>query len=375
MPQCPNGHSLIEGNDYCPECGAKLRPDPPAGDSVNIRSPKSDANAQAIASLGQTVIVNPPVPESKSRFPVWVILLVIVLMAAAALVAFQLGRGNAPAASNLTPQVVDRVVRETVLIEKPFTAEVTRLATVIVEKEITRIVEKPVERRVEVPVQQTVIVEKIVTPASASLGTQATLTVPEGFRFSSPTDAQALNPVLSWQPGASPVSSYVLDPDKNELKLVAGPSSWPAFPMIMYPCQGDFSVQIKVSSNLTVAYQNAGLAVRPAGVQISSGTGLVPENWILASKYQGDRGATVLCGNSVHQTEAPYSGDPAYVRIERRGSLFSCFYSASGTNWVTLQDEKVFPLPQKIDIALFGYSTNADGVVARFSEFMLNCRQ
>ncbi len=63
MPQCPNGHSSVGRSRFCSICGEELRPEPLAGDSVNIRSPKSDSDANAQAT--QTVIVNQPTSPSQ----------------------------------------------------------------------------------------------------------------------------------------------------------------------------------------------------------------------------------------------------------------------------------------------------------------------
>ena len=78
---------------------------------------------------------------------------------------------------------------------------------------------------------------------------------------------------------------------------------------------------------------------------------------------------SVQGGNGLRLNNTPYVDDEVYLRIERRGPLFTLSYSANGTNWVPLQKDYVFEMPNDIEVYLIVYSTSDEGTFAQFSEF------
>ena len=69
-----------------------------------------------------------------------------------------------------------------------------------------------------------------------------------------------------------------------------------------------------------------------------------------------------------------YANSLVYLRITKHGTLFSAEYSTDGTNWVTLVNNSVTSLPDNVEIFLYAYSSNDEGVLARFSEFSIVAR-
>jgi regulation of enolase protein 1 (concanavalin A-like superfamily) len=59
--------------------------------------------------------------------------------------------------------------------------------------------------------------------------------------------------------------------------------------------------------------------------------------------------------------------------MTKQGTLISTEYSTDGTNWVILVSNSVISLPNDVEVFLYAYSTNDEGVLARFSEFSIVC--
>ena len=70
-------------------------------------------------------------------------------------------------------------------------------------------------------------------------------------------------------------------------------------------------------------------------------------------------------------SEVEYIGNTVWLRVQRRGSIYNLSYSSNGTNWVDLERNLVFELPEDVEVYLITYSTTDTGAVAEFSEFKI----
>ena len=178
--------------------------------------------------------------------------------------------------------------------------------------------------------------------------------------FANPSDPSALNPVFGWQPGGAVGNAYDLTLYPGELSLIADAESSGKYPALIYPFQGNFQVSVRLDFQTDGPYiQAAGIGFRASG----GGGGA-----FIQSLFGGD-GLEILSGAADQTFSDPYANSVVYLRITKRGTLFSTEYSANGTNWVTLVNNSVISLPDNVEVYLYAFSDNDEGVVARFSEF------
>lgn len=189
--------------------------------------------------------------------------------------------------------------------------------------------------------------------------------------FGSQSDPNLLNPALGWQPGGVQSNNYDLTLYSGALTLIAGPYSWQeqnGLPMIIYPYKGDFETQVKMKVNFPQASlsgnaHSAALAIRPIGEQN-------PHLWIINLRTVDGYGHQVLSGvYESHWESVKYSDDEIYMKIERHGDLFNSAYSTNNANWVPMLKDFVFHMPDDVEILLFLYSTDGEGVTAQFYDF------
>jgi regulation of enolase protein 1 (concanavalin A-like superfamily) len=191
--------------------------------------------------------------------------------------------------------------------------------------------------------------------------------------FSAPNEPSILNPVLGWQPGSSLANSYDLMYYPGALFLTAGTDTVQyagyddTAPYVTYNFEGDFDVQVKVVFSPSQDTQAASLGVR--SVQNRN-------TWLRISRYHfggqivwvvGNRNGSELRLNSVS-----YASDTVHFKIERRRFLFTLSYSTNGSNWIDLQKEYVFEMPNDVEIFLSVYSIfNSEAVKAAFYDFVV----
>lgn len=196
----------------------------------------------------------------------------------------------------------------------------------------------------------------------------------ETINFTSDRDPTLLHPDLGWDAGSSETNSYIVDADT--LTIVAGPGSWPNFPMINYkqPLRGDFRIQIKISftpdaATLTTA-QMAGILVRPANSRLVQGDESFPRDWVFASKYVTDNGSLFACPRS----NTRYLSETIFVSIEKVSDSWRCSYSSNGKNWSYLSvNADTEQLANKdMTISLFAYSQTGNAIAAQFSDWKIN---
>ena len=199
---------------------------------------------------------------------------------------------------------------------------------------------------------------------------EATDTVQTGegtIPFSAPGSPNTLNPVFGWQPGSSSASTYDLALNAGALTIISGPktdqwSDTDSGPLVTYPQTGNFAAQVKVGfSPEGSRYKVAGIGIR--AVQDH-------KNWLRITRIlEGSQVVRVQGGRGLSLNETPYVGDETFFRVERRGPLFTLSYSTNGVNWIPLQKDHVFEMPDEVEIYLIVYSTSGEGALAQFSEF------
>ena len=190
--------------------------------------------------------------------------------------------------------------------------------------------------------------------------------------FASPSDPSVLNPVFGWQPGGAVGNGYDLTLYPGEFSLIADANSHTGTPpMLIYPFQGNFQVSVRlVFQSDGPAYQGAGIGLRAPQDQSES-------DWVTILSYFTFQGLEIWSGlfyNETNLGSVTYANSIVYLRMTKQGALISAEYSTDGTNWVTLVSNSVISLPNNVEVFLYAYSSNNEGVLARFSEFSIVTR-
>ena len=197
--------------------------------------------------------------------------------------------------------------------------------------------------------------------------------------FTSPNNPAELNPVFRWSRGASSNSysfTRISDTLGLTIRAAANTGQWEAdnsAPVVVYPVKGDFRAQIKiVSPDKSHEKQTTILGVRAARDRTT---------WIrIAKERQPGEYTTINTqlnqhGNSSHtnwENRPLYLNESVYFQIERRGSLFSLAYSATGMTWKTLEKDCLFALPDDAEIFFGTYSwTSTHESKVRFHDFKI----
>jgi len=189
--------------------------------------------------------------------------------------------------------------------------------------------------------------------------------------FISPSDPSVLNPVFGWQPGGAVGNSYDLTLYPGELSLIADAGTYPSsFPMLIYPFQGNFQVAVRLD------FQTDGPRYHGAGIGFRAAQDQSIGDWIVLMSHFGSGGLEIRSDflETQNLSHVNYANSIVYLRITKHGTLFSAEYSTDGANWVTLVSNSVISLPSDVEIFLYTYSTNGEGVIARFSEFSIVAR-
>lgn len=180
----------------------------------------------------------------------------------------------------------------------------------------------------------------------------------------------------SWRTGESPDSGYSLS-EPNSLTMVAGPytdhwTTMDSAPRLEYGISGDFEVQVRVD------FQPAKVQTQHAGLLVISSS--QPYTWIRISRcfdnlVPGQDGVYVIAdqgGQGIRLASRPYTQSTAYLKIARRGSEFSLYYSADGQEWSTLQPAYTLEMPAQVQIGLEVFSAlNDQAATATFSDLQI----
>jgi regulation of enolase protein 1 (concanavalin A-like superfamily) len=173
------------------------------------------------------------------------------------------------------------------------------------------------------------------------------------------------------QPGGAVGNSYDLALYPGELSLISDAGTYPSsFPMLIYPFQGNFQAAVRLD------FQTDGPHYHGAGIGLRAAQDQSIGDWVfLMSHFRGE-GLGISSGflEPENLTRVSYANSIVYLRITKQGTLFSAEYSTDGANWVTLVSNSVISLPSDVEIFLYTYSTNGEGVIARFSEFSIVAR-
>jgi regulation of enolase protein 1 (concanavalin A-like superfamily) len=189
--------------------------------------------------------------------------------------------------------------------------------------------------------------------------------------FASPSDPSALNPIFAWQPGGAVGNAYDLTLYPGEFALTAGARSHDAPPMLIYPFQGDFQVSVRVD------FQTDGPSDQAAGIGLRAAQDHSEGDWASILSYFTYFGSEIWSGlfyNGGEFGRVDYENSVVYLRLIKRGTLVSTEYSTDGANWVILVNNRVHSLPDNVEIFLYAFSSNEEGVLARFSEFSIVAR-
>jgi len=196
----------------------------------------------------------------------------------------------------------------------------------------------------------------------------------EMLAFASKNDPAALNTGIKWEAGSSESSTYSLR--GNALIMIAGPYTWPNFPMIYYerPITGDFDAQVTVefipeAERITTA-QMVGMLARPANTRLVQGDTSFPRDWVAAARNITDAGSLIGCRGSWDD----FSANTFHLRLERAASAWRCAYSDNGENWTWLDvsgDSSQLGV-QELVVSLFAYSMTERSITAEFSDWMIS---
>lgn len=190
---------------------------------------------------------------------------------------------------------------------------------------------------VNTPLPPTATATATTRPTSTPISPTATVTPrPSGpIPFSLPGNPNQLNPTFTWHQGGSNASSYDLTLNPGYLTLIAGPNTqeWEdavSAPLIGYPFTGDFEASVKAISNPT-GRQHTRFCVRAA----------TDYNARLCIAEYGST-INIWTRDTWLQERISFSDDTVYLKIERRGSLFTLSYSTNGSNWIVVKENYVF---------------------------------
>jgi regulation of enolase protein 1 (concanavalin A-like superfamily) len=190
--------------------------------------------------------------------------------------------------------------------------------------------------------------------------------------FADPGNPSALNPIFGWQPGGAVGNDYDLTLYPGEFALTAGARSHSGTPpMLIYPFQGDFQVSVRVD------FQSDGPPRQAAGIGLRAAQDYSEGDWVTILSYFTLQGSEIWSGlfyNAGDFGRVAYENSVVYLRLIKHGTLVSTEYSTEGTNWVMLVNNRVHSLPDNVEIFLYAFSTNEEGVLARFSEFSIVAR-
>lgn len=192
--------------------------------------------------------------------------------------------------------------------------------------------------------------------------------------FASPSDPNALNPILGWQPGGSTANAYDLTLNSEALTVIAGAGAdqwWRknSAPLVIYPFTGNFEAQVKVIFNPDRNWQAAGLGVRSAQDSLT---------WMRLVRVFNDGNGIRFTENKGNRTlifeQIPYQKHVTYLKINRRNTLFTASYSENGKNWVDLKTNYVSEIGRDVQIYLVTLSNSKQGISAQFSDFIVEPR-
>lgn len=219
---------------------------------------------------------------------------------------------------------------------------------------------------VNTPLPPTATATATTSPTSTPIPPTATITPrPSGpIPFSLPGNPNQLNPAFTWHQGGSNASSYDLTLNPGYLTLIAGPNTqeWEgavSAPLVAYPFTGDFEASVKTISNPT-GRQHTRFCVRAA----------TDHNARLCIAEYGST-ITIWTRDIWIDERVSFSGDIAYLKIERKGSLFTLSYGTTGSNWIVVKENYVFDLTPNVEIYIGVAAPANEGLVAQFSDFVV----
>lgn len=199
-------------------------------------------------------------------------------------------------------------------------------------------------------------------------------TAKQNIQFASAQDAAKLNPRLIWERGRSEASSYDLTMRSGALTLIVGPetdlnpNNFTA-PRLSLPVSGDFSMRVKIEVDFKNknGYQGVGIGIR------SANNPLEYIRFFIDSSRDG-RFLKLFATHNRRETtleQTKFDDATVFLMIERHDGLFNFSYSLEGVEYNVFARDSVFDLPNELQFMLTGWSTSAEGMIARFQNLVL----
>jgi|GEM_PF-2718048 len=178
--------------------------------------------------------------------------------------------------------------------------------------------------------------------------------------------------------GGSVDSKYEIDYVREELTLTAAGSTsqWTSddsAPLIYFPTEESFSVEVEMNFDPRADYEHAGVGV----LDPSSG------EWVRLSRAYDTHALEdeLDIANSVYVMEkkneevlkynhANFVDTKSFLRIDRQGDEFTFYYSQKGEDWIELDKRVRSDFGDKLQVYLFVYSTNPNPIKAVFRQII-----
>lgn len=191
-------------------------------------------------------------------------------------------------------------------------------------------------------------------------------------------------PLAPWETvsGGASISGYVIEDETLRLVMKGQCSSSSRYDRsrgarTSLSLSGDFTVQVRLDFEPSSEYQAAGIYLSPID-DIATRIGVFREfNSSNSEQEQHLVGADAVLGGEVTGLGGwRYTRKTTYLRITRRGDLFTLAASELGDNWLRLKEDHWFPLPDELQLSLFVHNAcGGSPIVANFSDLTLAAPQ
>lgn len=182
----------------------------------------------------------------------------------------------------------------------------------------------------------------------------------------------SLNSLFTWHEGDSSANSYdITSSNSVTISAISNTNQWGdvnSAPLILFPISGDFIAQVRLDVNPQQNLQGAGFGLLSMSNR---------KTWIRVERhnYENLQRVTANIMNNGQlvpgftENTARYSGETVYFKIQRKGSLFSIWYSPDNNQWKYLFQDVSFDVPNNAEIYFYGASIANTGITTQFSDF------
>jgi len=171
-------------------------------------------------------------------------------------------------------------------------------------------------------------------------------------------------------------NKYDIDYVREELSLMAAgkTSQWSnddSAPMIYFNTDKNFSLVVEMNFDPRADFEHAGIGVRNPDsgdwVRLSRAF----DTHALESEFDIANSVYVMekkDGEVLKYGHANFVDTKSFLRIDRAGDEFTCFYSHNGNDWEQLDQRVRTDFGQEVEVYLFVYSTNPNPIKAVFRQ-------